>query len=142
MIQIMFNKYETPQERKIERIQMNEIIKKEWINELRSNKWKQGYGKLGYKKERCCLGVLCEIAIKHGIIATPKITELALQYDESISLLPRTVFIWAELNSRDPQVELQELHGDYNRIRFTTLSSLTDSKMSFELISDIIEQQL
>jgi hypothetical protein len=42
---------------------MKKIIKKKWINALRSGKFQQGTGCLWDSKDNsyCCLGVLCEI---------------------------------------------------------------------------------
>lgn len=56
---------------------LNPDIKKEWIDNLMSDKWKQGKGRLcnedyndetgEYKKSYCCLGVLCELNGNSGI---------------------------------------------------------------------------
>ena len=51
---------------------MKEEIKKEWIKRLRSGAIKQGYGKLGTTAGyRIPLGVLCDIAVDHGVIDKP-----------------------------------------------------------------------
>ncbi|HEY4832468.1 MAG TPA: hypothetical protein VIH61_07925, partial [Waddliaceae bacterium] len=48
---------------------MNKKIKKQWLKELRSGEWVQGRGKLMDNQDRaCCLGVLCDIAVREGII--------------------------------------------------------------------------
>lgn len=40
---------------------MNKEIKKDWINALKSGKYKQGQGKLRDNNCYCCLGILCDI---------------------------------------------------------------------------------
>lgn len=40
---------------------MNKIIKKKWLNALKSGKYKQGTGQLRNNSSYCCLGVLCEV---------------------------------------------------------------------------------
>lgn len=39
---------------------MKDDIKQEWLNALRSGKYKQGYDVLVGPTQHCCLGVLCE----------------------------------------------------------------------------------
>lgn len=47
-------------------------IVKEWLAELRSGKLTQTKNVLGHPDgSRCCLGVACDIAVKHGIIPAP-----------------------------------------------------------------------
>lgn len=46
---------------------MNKVAKK-WIAALRSRKYKQGNGQLLENGKHCCLGVLCELAVKEGVI--------------------------------------------------------------------------
>lgn len=40
---------------------MSKIVKKKWLNALRSGDYKQTTGALQDEKGYCCLGVLCEI---------------------------------------------------------------------------------
>lgn len=50
-----------------------EKVFEKWITALRSGKYKQGKGQLMLVEdsgiEHCCLGVLCEVAKKNGIIS-------------------------------------------------------------------------
>lgn len=51
-------------------------IKTKWLEALRSGEYKQGRSLLHYKTDEgedcfCCLGVLCDIAAKEGVIDTP-----------------------------------------------------------------------
>lgn len=52
---------------------MQEDIKTEWIDRLRSGKYLQGKGFLRQRElgavKHCCLGILCEMAIEAGVTA-------------------------------------------------------------------------
>lgn len=41
---------------------MNPEVKRVWINELRSGRYKQGFGRLRTDGRFCCLGVLCDMS--------------------------------------------------------------------------------
>jgi len=42
-------------------------VKKLWIEALRSGKYEQGRGALNKDGKFCCLGVLCDLAVKAGV---------------------------------------------------------------------------
>lgn len=69
---------------------MDKKIAKEWCKALRSKKYKQGGGTLHDPEDNtyCCLGVLCELAKKKGVIE---------DYDGVC--LPTVVRKWAGINS-------------------------------------------
>jgi hypothetical protein len=47
---------------------MNQEIKANWVAALRSGDYKQGAGKLrAVSNNFCCLGVLCDLAVKEGV---------------------------------------------------------------------------
>jgi hypothetical protein len=49
-------------------------VKAEWLKELRSGNYAQGSGYLRLSNgEFCCLGILCEIAVKQGVIPEPEV---------------------------------------------------------------------
>jgi len=54
---------------------MNPELKTEWVDALRSRKYKQGIGYLCRteqgKPKWCCLGVLCDIMVRRGLLPTP-----------------------------------------------------------------------
>ncbi len=50
---------------------MDTAIKAEWVDALRSGDYAQGGGVLRRGNNFCCLGVLCDIAVKHGVIDAP-----------------------------------------------------------------------
>lgn len=118
---------------------MREDIKQEWVAALRSGKYSQGVDALhtstlpGVHK-LCCLGVLCEIAVQHGVLEPARWdpVELAFTYDNHNMDLPRKVMEWAEIpDSRGGTVEMDR--GQ------TTLALMNDGGYSFDQIADAIE---
>lgn len=59
---------------------MSKIVKKKWLNALRSDKFKQGQGSLCENGKYCCLGVLAEVTghLKDG----PKNRDLPIEKDD------------------------------------------------------------
>jgi hypothetical protein len=112
-------------------------IQKAWVRALRSGKYKQGRERLtaldenGDPKEHCCLGVLCQLAIKKGVPmkvlpfteGTPR-----LSYDGERAVLPRKVRNWAMVRWSS---------GDFGT---ESLAGLNDSGKSFKKIADTIEK--
>jgi hypothetical protein len=129
---------------------MNPRIKALWVNELRNGGHEQGVEALCRLKfdkanpEYCCLGILCEIAVREGVIK-PAIPiyrggsdETLFDYaDEPTNLLPAVVQRWAGLSSEDPEVDA----GNIGRTE-ESLAGLNDSGASFAEIAQIIEEQL
>lgn len=123
---------------------MNPEVKAKWLAALRSGKYAQGAGKLRtVNNEYCCLGVLCDVAVKEGVIPEgvvgpsmllPVVQEL-YQYgsDMHTGFLPHEVRQWA-LTSFDPNVM------DGNDIH--SLSYLNDERLPFSYIADLIERSL
>lgn len=121
---------------------MNKEIKQQWVAALRSGDYRQGTGTLKNRRgEFCCLGVLCDLAEKAGVVtwkdnamyhgyASPSFGHLAIN-----STLPLEVKIWADLNTRNPSVVYDS--------EYEALSSLNDVlKLSLNKIADVIEKQL
>jgi len=111
---------------------MNKKIKKEWIAALRSGKYKKGRNKLKsranqYGTPYCCLGVLCDIAIKHNIVDTDVF--------DNETTLPSSVYEWAGLDSHNPR-----LYRDKDDVTCTEAND--DKKLSFAEIADLIEKNL
>lgn len=127
---------------------MDQEIKRQWVAALRSGDYKQGNGALrerhgdGVSDTYCCLGVLCDIAVKADVISQPDLGEAEEPgYTEHFylhgylgaqSYLPDEVVAWAGLPSENPDIE-----GDA-----ATLSELNDEGASFDDIADLIEEQL
>lgn len=82
---------------------MKRSIRSRWIRALRSGKYKQGEGNLLKMNadgtgNYCCLGVLCELAAKDGVVAwrnTPG--EPVLNINGETGMLPMSVQQWADI---------------------------------------------
>lgn len=130
---------------------MNPEIKSEWLEKLRSGLIPQLAGYLGnVDGARCCLGVLCDIAVDYEVIPEPlaiKIGENSdpryLVYGNTLlerklrqgetSALPKVVQDWAGINSSMGKFTNTDGVEKW-------LSGLNDSGYSFEKIANIIEE--
>jgi hypothetical protein len=75
---------------------MNKVIKKEWVERLRSGKYKQGKYRLRDSNNNyCCLGVLCEVYVDEKLIPEPILVDENGPYsygkEGNTSLLPLEV---------------------------------------------------
>lgn len=123
----------------------DEIIT-EWTAALRSGEYEQGHGHLcnviGDYNYHCCLGVLCELAVKHNIIPEGVVNSCShtKSFEGSSASLPTKVREWAgifdELGSFDNPIERPTVSCTVN-----ALSGLNDSGVSFSEIADIIESR-
>jgi hypothetical protein len=127
---------------------MNPEIKAQWVADLRSGQFEQGRGYLNMEGKLCCLGVLCEQAVKAGVIeARPLEHDSAvIVYDGKSDTLPDSVVRWAGLpegegvtNPRNPNVEVDDTS--------VSLAELNDgengwTRRTFGQIADLIEDQL
>jgi hypothetical protein len=86
---------------------MDATVKELWVKALRSGKYKQGFGKLrDFDSTYCCLGVLCEVAVKQGVIPEATQVEPGSKYGylRALSYLPTQVREWAGLDAPNPAV--------------------------------------
>lgn len=97
---------------------MNPDIKANWITSLTNGEYHQGTGELRtVKDEYCCLGVLCDLAVKAGIaeweyttasgwLVIPKgsNSEQASMLDVGGAIIPRFIREWADLDDANPTV--------------------------------------
>lgn len=121
---------------------MDPDIKKEWLEDLRSGTIKQGKGALENSEgEQCCMGVLCNIAVRHGVI-TKRIHYCSTHIifgvggsDIHTGTLPAAVIKWAGLSMNraadNPIVENKHLSHYNDALGY-----------SFEQIADLIERGL
>lgn len=66
---------------------MNKEIQDRWVAALRSGEYKQGKYRLQRDDDTyCCLGVLCDLAVKDGVVAA---------FDGRRELPPTTLSAWA-----------------------------------------------
>lgn len=122
---------------------MNPDVKQLWLTALESGEFRQGHCNLAYvdtggKTWHCCLGVLCELAVRAGVLPAPTSTvgllgrEL-LTYNDSTKFLPLAVERWAGLEGSGGN----PLAGD------RTLAFLNDErKASFAEIARAIRETL
>lgn len=103
---------------------MNKEIAEKWCTALRSGEYKQGLGSLCCEDKYCCLGVLCELAVKEGAIE---------EYEKANSFPPEKVLKWSGLKTEN----------GYIRSAATSLVQLNDSDFyDFNQIADIIEDHV
>ena len=118
---------------------MKQNIMKKWVRALRSGDYKQGQGALATrfphkKTEFCCLGVLCDLAVKDGVDIDINKKDCEHDYDNETYYLPKSVMDWADLKS-------------YNGLYYSldkgsnTLAALNDEGQSFEKIATTIEKK-
>jgi hypothetical protein len=133
----------------IQQEKMDQRVKQLWVDELRNGGHEQGTGYLKRQHpgndtpEYCCLGILCEIAVREGVIAPAVASAFEAWVDTIYSyeggenkLLPRDVQRWAGLEGADVKVELTDDEGP----RF--LAGINDTGIPFTVIADLIEKQL
>lgn len=95
---------------------MKPEIANEWTEALRSGEYKQAKYTLRNEEGFCCLGVLCDIAAKHGVGAwgTPSKEEYHDDDDDineyvflgAYEVLPKEVMEWAGLKTEGGELNL------------------------------------
>lgn len=131
---------------------MNPEIKAQWTAALRSGEYEQGQGSLRRDGKFCCLGVLCDQAVKAGIIPEPTqrdiLDDLLYGQEKNSITLPAEVMEWAGVTDANPLVDAGILPegvkwevepGDGAN---PALANLNDGGTPFAVIADIIDQQL
>lgn len=79
-------------------LEMDPVIRARWVAALRSGEYPQGHGALRVGDGNfCCLGVLCELAVKDGVISPPVETNGYWQYSGESGTLPLPVADWAKV---------------------------------------------
>lgn len=129
---------------------MKPEVKKMWLEALRSSNYEQGKGTLrqigrdGNPDRFCCLGVLCDIAVKEGLGVDVRVDEDAglARYGESQSVLPYDVRKWAGLETSNPGVTLIDKFHAYFDATEEAIALVNDAGASFEEIADMIEASL
>ena len=120
---------------------MNTDIKAEWVAELRSGKFPQGARYLLADERYCCLGVLCEIALRHDVpLEVRKVrqsgaladVEVVTSFDGLESALPSVVSQWADVSE----------FGNAPAYTNDSLAWRNDNGESFEQIADYIEENM
>lgn len=124
---------------------MNPEVKAEWLAALRSGEFEQGKNRLANDGKYCCLGVLCELAVRAGVAEKwVQHPDGAMKYghrnatdysDKESGVLPYSVQRWANMPDNNPDVFLGN-DAPYN------LAALNDDGRSFDYIADAIEESL
>ena len=123
---------------------MKKEVAEKWMETLRSGEYKQTTGKLANveRTEHCCLGVLCELAIKEGVDVEVSVRldeddgddKFYTEFDKETGHPPDSVRKWAGMGS--PSGRLYQPAYDED----TSLASLNDRNWSFKQIADVIEK--
>lgn len=130
---------------------MKADLKAKWIAALRSGEYQQGHGVLRSGDHYCCLGVLCEVALKAGVLlnvnreATSGNNIPVVKYDEAIDFLPRQVKEWAGLDREAPEVAIngvQHTLAELNDGDHSVMDGEDTVKFGFIEIADLIEANL
>lgn len=117
---------------------MKPEVKEKWVAALRGGEYEQGDSQLRSADNRfCCLGVLCDLAEKAGVVEAVSLhDDDGYYYAGASAYLPRRVQDWAGLEQEDPEVQYED--EDDHR----SLSALNDEGETFSEIADLIEAQL
>ena len=132
----------------VERIQL-------WADALLSDEFTQGRNYLAYQLEdgsiqHCCLGVGCEVAIRHGleiprmVADTPNANGLRIiWFDGERHMLPRAVLDWYGLAPGEPAVNLPRPGTLFvGEEKTSTAARLNDElKVSYRGIAQILAAQ-
>lgn len=108
-------------------------IVRRWVKNLESGLYKQGKGVLAESDKDfdrfCCLGVLCDMAVRAKVIPAPLPVGIgdAYEYVNQTGNLPRAVRDWAGMMDRS---------GDYDS---GNLANLNDDGKKFKTIAKIIK---
>lgn len=145
---------------------MDPKVKAMWTEALRSGEYEQARGYLRTDNGYCCLGVLCEVAVKNKVIPAPVrivpgagvgnevipgygADEPIYFYDDQAYLtLPDEVREWAHLDDYNPMVTIPDevigVDDDGNdAYRKAVLSELNDAmSWDFNRIADRIDADL
>ncbi len=125
---------------------MKPEIKELWVNALESGEYIQGKGRLCLNGKYCCLGVLCDLAVKKGVI--PRAVEtrvaegVAKEYGVGgeTSFLPDEVRTWSGIGFADPYLPVPRRHSV--SVSAKTLSNMNDDGISFTEIATKIKENL
>lgn len=132
---------------------MNNRVKALWIDALKGGEYAQAKGYLKRidtltgEASYCCLGVLCDLAIKDGVEVEYVERETSIRcgvYDSYPSWLPRSVQDWAGLTSDTGKFDgyISYVGDDGKEEVADTLMALNDgAEYNFSEIADVIEER-
>lgn len=115
---------------------MNPEVKAQWLTALRSGEYAQGSGSLNEDGKFCCLGVLCDLAERDGVVERVKVWDSGVfgyTARKVTGVLPWEVRDWSGLKT-----VTGDFYDDSGAMQALTI--LNDGGMPFVKIADIIEQ--
>lgn len=124
-----------------------EVIKK-WVAALRSGDYRQTEGWLHDENGYCCLGVLCDIAVKDGVIPseTTRVNshgETITEYDGQSQLLPQSVSDWSGITHSEGgyvYIPCEDEDGDVTVCKGTLVEANDNYGATFAVIAALIEE--
>ena len=126
-------------------MKMKADVKKRWVEALRSGRYRQAPGKLTDGKGHCCLGVLCDLARREGVIKWQvgqfndwRAIAPGDEYGEA-SVLPPAVQKWAGLDDNNPIIAMTPTDFPAG---ITAANANDGLGWNFEKIADAIEENL
>jgi len=102
---------------------MLNLVAKKWVAALRSGKYEQGTGQLRNGDTYCCLGVLCDVALKEGVL----------------DIFPQTAGTLINVPVVQKWSKLSNSWGGYSKKG--SLVDDNDANKTFSQIADIIESE-
>lgn len=115
-------------------MKLKEEPKKLWLEALRSGEYEQGQNVLEKAGKHCCMGVLCRVAMKNGVLVNTHIKDGdKTVFDHSDQFPSKSVWNWAleEEDGSDLPVNMEQ-----------TLAKMNDSgDYDFKEIADFIEKE-
>lgn len=129
---------------------MDQEIKALWTGALRSGDYTQGQAYLNKNGQFCCLGVLCDLAEKAGIVESkrrvsgfgPKVVEYGNGYRFEMNMLPKSVVEWAGMDDISGSLP-ESYEGSRYGSDKVALWELNDiGEMNFSDIANIINENL
>lgn len=130
------------QTKRNERPKMKPEVKKLWVEALRSGEYSQCVGTLAHGTCNCAQGVLCELAVKQGVVE--KVSDIVVDGNAMYMYGSKeSGFSWAIV---PPQVIEWSNYSAYVWVKHNgnvrTIGFLNDSGLSFLELADLIEEQL
>lgn len=132
---------------------MKQEIKEQWITALTDETYQQGTGELrSTKDEYCCLGVLCDLAVKAGeakwlyqsttgwllIPANVTLEEAKELGQVGSATLPGFITVWAGMAKHEYNPTVVVHDGEH-----ISLTQANDSKnLPFNTIAELIQESL
>lgn len=111
---------------------------RKWVSELRSGRWKQGYGKMHNAYEQyCCLGVCSSIA--RYVKKIPSFYGYSFVYPDDpegrFSGYPHSEWFWGRLGFN----YMRHVAYLVDRDLPMSIATLNDNRFTFSMIADVIE---